>query len=265
MGKRILLMLGMAMMLGIVYSGRGLALTADEIVDKAIHVAFYQGDDMKVNVIMKIVDSQGRVRKRNIVMLRKDIEEDKEQKYYVYFLEPPDVEGMVYMVWKHLGRDDDRWLYLPALDLVRRIAATDKRSSFVGSDFVYEDISGRTRDQDTHELVEEKDDVYVIKCVPKRPETVEFAYYIVQIRKDNFVPVKFEYYDGTGKLFRTIEVLEIKDIQGYPTVTKARATNLETGGHTDLDYKSVEYNLGIPENIFTERYLRRPPKKWIKL
>ena len=244
--------------------GLSWAMTADEIVAKAIHMAYYQGEDMKAKVHMKIIDSQGRKRERELVMLRKDIQEDKEQKYYVYFLAPPDVEGMVYMVWKHLGRDDDRWLYLPALDLVRRIAASDKRSSFVGSDFVYEDISGRNLDDDVHELVKEDDEFYVVKNTPKDSDSVEFSYYLVKISKKDFLPRRFEYYDKQGKLYRTIEMLEIKDVQGHPTVVKARATNLESGSHTDLSYDSVEYDIGVGENIFTERYLRRPPKKWIR-
>jgi len=58
------------------------------------------------------------------VILRRDVADGGDQKFYVYFLEPADVRKMVYMVWKHTDRDDDRWLYLPALDLVKRIAAS---------------------------------------------------------------------------------------------------------------------------------------------
>ncbi len=248
----------------LVWARSGRALTGDEVMQRANHVAYYQGDDMRARVEMRITDSQGRKRMRKLIMLRKDVEDDKEQKFYVYFLEPPDIEGMVYMVWKHLGRDDDRWLYLPGLDLVKRIAASDKRSSFVGSDFVYEDISGRSLDEDVHELIGEEGEYFVVKNTPKKPDTVEFSYYKVWVRKDNYLPTKIEYYDKSGKLYKTIEVLEFKDIQGYPTVTRAKATNHEAGSNTELVYEKVEYNLGIGDDIFTERYLRRPPRKWIR-
>ncbi len=244
---------------------KAFALTADEIMKKAYHVQNYLADDERVHVEMKIIDSQGRTRNRVITMLRKDMDqEDKEQKYFVYFMEPPDVEGMTYMVWKHIGRDDDRWLYLPALDLVRRIAASDKRSSFVGSDFVYEDISGRNIDEDVHELVDETDTQYVVKCTPKKPELVEFSYFKVYVDKKTFIPMKKEYFDKNGKLYRKLEVLESKEIQGFPTITKGQAINLETGGKTEITFSNVEYNIGIPDDIFTERYLRRPPRKWLK-
>ena len=135
------------------------ALTASEIIDKANQATYYQGKDGKSNVTMKITDSQGRTRERRMTIVRKDSDQGAEQKYYVYFHKPNDVNGMSYLVWKNIGKDDDRWLYLPALDLVRRVSASDKRSSFVGSHFAYEEISGRGTEEDEHTLLGEEDGI----------------------------------------------------------------------------------------------------------
>ena len=108
------------------------------------------------------------------------------------------------MVWKHIKADDDRWLYLPALDLVKRIAASDERTSFVGSDFFYEDVSGRGLDEDVHELLETSDNYFVIKNTPKRPDDVEFSYYKMWIHKKTFLPIKTEYFDKTGEKISNI-------------------------------------------------------------
>src|SRR5690606_16588847 len=126
--------------------------SVDEIVHRANKAAYYEGQDGRAQVEMTITDSQGRERNRRMTILRKDaastdtIENGayrSEQKFYVYFTRPADVNKMGFLVWKKLDTDDDRWLYLPALDLVKRIAASDKRTSFVGSDFYYEDVSGQ--------------------------------------------------------------------------------------------------------------------------
>ncbi|MCK4994946.1 MAG: outer membrane lipoprotein-sorting protein [Candidatus Omnitrophica bacterium] len=239
------------------------AETVEEIIVKANNVAYYEGKDGRSNVKMTITDAQGRNRVREFTILRFDIEDGKEQKYYVYFNKPADVQDMVYMVWKYLDRDDDRWLYLPALDLVRRIAANDNRSSFVGSNFVYEDISGRGLALDNHELISSEGDVFKIKNTPKDSADVEFSYFEVYIQKSNFVPVKAEYYDKQGKLYKIVEAIEVKDINGHPTVTKSKATDLAVGSNTVIDFLNVEYDLGIEDEIFTERYLRRPPRKWL--
>ncbi|MCK5706441.1 MAG: outer membrane lipoprotein-sorting protein [Candidatus Aureabacteria bacterium] len=238
--------------------------TVQEIVNKANNVSFYQGKDGKASISMTISDNQGRTRKRVFKILRFDIADGGNQKFFVYFSAPADVENMVYMVWKNVDGNDDRWMYLPALDLVRRIAATDKRSSFVGSDFVYEDISGRSLELDTHELVSSEQDTYKIRNTPKNSNEVEFAYFDVYIRKDNFMPYKAEYFNKKNKLYRTIEALEIKDINGFPTVLKSKATDIEKGSNTIIEFSEVEYDLGFEENIFTERFLRRPPRKWLK-
>lgn len=235
-----------------------------EIIEKANNATYYQADDGRAVVKMTITDSQGRERHRELIMLRKDVEDGKDQKYYAYFVEPEDVRDMVYIVHKHIDRDDDRWLYLPSLDLVRRVSATDERSSFVGSNFVYEDVSGRGVNEDIHKLLKEDDNYYVIKNTPKNTQNLDFAYWIVYIDKNTFLPVKAEYYDDKDKLFRTIEALELRDIQGFNTIVREKAVDLRNGGNTEIVFEDVDYNIGLSDDIFTERYMRKPPKKWLR-
>jgi len=238
---------------------------ADEIASRASRVSYYQGADGRSEVTMVITDSQGRQRQRSMTILRKNVGEGGEQKYYVYFHKPADVKGMSYIVWKHAGnKDDDRWLYLPALDLVKRIASSDKRSSFAGSTFLYEDISGRSIELDTHELVKSGDGYYELKNTPRDAASVEFSYYTVTIDAANFVPRRAEYYDKEGKPYRIIEALEVGEIQGFATITKMKAVDLNSGGSTVAEFSNISYNVGLGEDIFTERYLRKPPIQWLK-
>ena len=247
--------------------------SVDQIVQKANRVSYYQGRDGAARVTMAIKDSQDRERNRKFTILRRDQEipgddtTDKntgEQKFYVYFQRPADVNKMVFMVWKHIDKGDDRWLYLPALDLVKRIAAGDERTSFVGSDFFYEDVSGRNIGDDLHELIQTTDNYYVLKNTPKEKGSVEFSYFKMWIHKQTFIPIKTEYYDKQGQKYRVYEALKVEKIDGYNTVTQARMKNLRTKGETVLTYQSVKYNAGLPDNIFTERFLRNPPKKYLR-
>lgn len=232
------------------------------IVTKANIAAYYQADDGKAKVKMTITNKAGQTREREFIILRKDIEDGGNQNYFVYFQRPSDVRRMVYLVKKHVGEgnDDDRWLYLPALDLVRRIAASDKRTSFVGSDFVYEDVSGRGLDLDTHELIETTDTRFIVKNVPKKPDEVEFSHYTVAIDRKTYMPMKMDFYDKQGQLYRVIESKEVKVIEDFPTVTKSVVKDLRTGGQTEMEFTDIQYNIGIGD-IFEERYLRRPPRE----
>ncbi len=236
-------------------------LDADAIVNKANLASYYAGDDGRATVTMTITDKQGRERKREFVILRKDKEDGGEQFFFVYFKKPSDVRKMVFMVHKHIDRDDDRWLYLPALDLVKRIAASDKRTSFVGSNYLYEDVSGRGIQADDHELLETTDKFYVIKNIPKYPENVEFTSYTVWIDRTTFLPMKTVYLDKNNKEYRIVEALEIQLFDGVPTVTTSRATDLAAGSTTLAEFKSIRYDIGLKEDIFSERYLRRPPRE----
>ena len=233
------------------------------IVNKANVVAYYQGDDGKAKVKMTITNKQGQKRIREFIILRKDVKDGGDQKYFVYFQKPADVRKMVYLVHKRadLKKDDDRWLYLPALDLVKRIAAGDKRTSFVGSDFLYEDVSGRSLEEDTHELIETTDTLFVIKNIPKNPDAVEFGYYNVSIDRKTYVPMKMEFFDKEGKLYRVIESKKVEKIQDFFTVVKSEVRDLKKENKTEMEFSNVKYNIKLSESIFAERYLRRPPRE----
>lgn len=233
-----------------------------EIVQRANHAAYYAGDDGRAQVRMTISDARGRERIRQFTILRRDHVDSGDQDYVVLFSRPADVRNTVFLVLKHVGEDDDRWLYLPGLDLVKRIAAGDKRTSFVGSDFLYEDVSGRSIEEDRHELVETTDAAYVVRNTPVDPGSVEFASWTVWIDKTTFLPMRMDYVDETGAVYRRIETLAVEDIDGYPTVTRMKAADLRSGGFTVSEFRNVQYNLDIPRSVFAERTLRSPPRRW---
>jgi hypothetical protein len=182
----------------------------------------------------------------------------------VYFHSPSDVRGTGFLVQRHPDKDDDRWMYLPGLDLVRRIAASDGRTSFVGSHFFYEDVSGRSVSADTHALHEDTAKHYVLKNVPKDPAKAEFGHYLMWIDKETFLPLRADYYDRAGKLVRQIRAAEVKKVNGIPTIMEMRADDLSGGGSTVVRFTEVKYNLAIEQDVFSERYLRNPPRQYVQ-
>jgi hypothetical protein len=104
---------------------------ADQIVSQANLAAYYAAEDGRSEARMIIKDAQGREQKRQFTILRRDRTEGGEQDFLVVFSRPSDVRNTVFLVAKKPGKDDDRWLYLPGLDLVKRISAGDKRTSLL--------------------------------------------------------------------------------------------------------------------------------------
>jgi len=246
-------------------SAQGEPLTnADEIVRQANLAAYYGGADGRSEVRMIISDAQDRQQRRQFTVLRRDIEDGGDQQFLVVFSQPSDVRGTVFLVDKHIDQDDDRWLYLPGLDLVKRISAGDKRTSFVGAHYFYEDVSGRRPTDDTHVITDTTDEHYVLTHVPVDSSTAEFSEYVTWIDRRSFLPMKIEYTNAAGKLYRRVEVLTVEEFDGYPTVTASRVSDLLTGGRTDMQFRYIKYDVGFPESVFTERSLRNPPRDWLE-
>ena len=241
-------------------------LSAQEIITRERLAFYYAGDDMRTKVLMELINKNGQKRIRELTMLRKDYRDGGEQKYFMYFHKPSDVKDTTFMVYKYPDRDDDRWLFIPSINLVKRIAANDKYSSFVGSDFTYEDVSGRKPDEDSHALLRKEQisgrSCFVVESIPKEPS--EYTKRVSWIDESNFLPLREEFYDKQGELYREFETFEVKDINGIPTATKTVMKNVKTGHRTEVIFQSTEYNVGIGDDIFSERYLRRSPAEWIK-
>lgn len=242
-------------------------LTSEEITRKSQEAFLYQGSDFKARVLMKLISKDNRERVREMTMLRKNFGPvGGEQKYFMYFHQPAEVRRMSFMVYKYPGRDDDRWLFLPAINMTRRIAARDKTSSFVGSDFTYEDISGRDIEDDTYILEREErvngNEVYVVRSTPKADD-VDYRYKLSWIDKKSFLPLREEYYDIKGDLIRVFTADKIEEVKEYPTVVHRTMKNVQSGHRTEVSFLSADYNISMDDELFSERFLKRPPQKWI--
>ena len=248
--------------------------TATEIVEKSQQAFYYPGADMRAKVTMELITETGQKRTRVLTMLRKNDPKSKDQEYFLYFHEPGDVRRTVFLVRKYPEKDDDRWIFIPAVNMVQRVAAKDSRLSFVGSDFTYEDVSGRDLSADTHTLLREERqgnaDCYVIQSMPK--STADYTKKLSWIDKKNFLPLKEEYYDAQNELFRVFTADKIEEIaagegaarKSYPTVTKRTMKNVKSGHRTEVSFTSVAYNVGLDDAIFTERSLRNPPRDLVQ-
>ena len=239
---------------------------AKNIAAKALKLLYYPGKDGTARVHMELVNKSGHKRIREFTIIRKNYPQG-EQRYFIYFKKPADVASMTYLVHKYPLKDDERWLYIPSIHLTRRISANDKQSSFVGSDFNYEDVSGRALEDDTQSLI--RDEVYngracyVIKSVPKEKGSV-FSYKLSWIDKETYVIWKEEYYDRRGELHRIYTADKVENIQGYLTPVERTMKNVKTAHYTKVYFRSIRYNIGVPDAIFTKSSLSKPPRKWIK-
>lgn len=238
----------------------------EEVARRSLEAFYYAGDDMRARVSMTLINPQGKRREREMTMLRKDLGPGGDQRYLVFFHSPADVRGMTFMVWKQPARQDDRWIFLPAIKLVRRIAADDARSSFVGSDFTYEDVSGREVGDERHQLLRTEElggrPCFVLESRPTG--SADYARRVSWIDQERWLPLKEEYFDARDEKVREFAADEVQQVGGHWAVTRRTMRNLQTGHRTEVIFSDLAFDVGLGEDLFTERYLRQPPRQWIR-
>ena len=138
----------------------------------------------------------------------------------------------------------------------------------MGSDFSYEDISGREVEEDTHTLVREETldgrPLFVIRSVPKEAKSADFSYRLAWIDKETFVLWREEYYDKRNELYKVFTADEVRQVQGLWTTIRRTMKNVQNGHRTEVTFLEIAYNVGLEDNLFSERYLQNPPARWIR-
>jgi hypothetical protein len=178
----------------------------------------------------------------------------------IVFQRPANVSGTRFLTIDNTSGDSDRWIYLPALGKVRRIAASESGGNFMGTDFSYDDISATDRgvNLDTHTLLREEAfngvTCYVIQSVP-RDSSYQYSKTISWIGKQNSLMYQSELYDKRGTLIKLMEMTNYQEVQGQLTPMQMKVSTLAAGTATTIYMDIIKYNDPIPESVFTTQFL----------
>lgn len=237
-------------------------MTGREIMERQKEL--HESQDEEETAKMELVDKKGRVKEREIIRYSLKLENGL-NKYVLKFLSPKDVKGTGLLTWENEDRDDDQWLYLPAMRKEKRIASSSRKNEFMGTDFTYGDL--RPEDLDVHDYnVIASDTIdghecYVIEALPKTDKEKRQSGYSkrkVWVRKDIFYTVKVEFYDERGKLFKVETDEELKNVKGTMWRSKKITMhNIKRNHKTVLTSEERKIEQGVSEAIFTIRWLKR--------
>jgi len=252
------------LLITLMMSAFGISMQAQEkITGREIIENVYNretGEDATSDLTMTLRNSRGNERVREIKQFSKDF--GKEEKSIMFFISPADVRNTSFMNWSYdeEGRDDDQWIYLPALKKVKRISSDSKNDYFMGSDFTYDDLGDRHPSEDTHKLLREEiingEVCYVIESLPKEKGYM-YSRTVTWIIKDKWIGLKKEFYDEDGDHLKTLSVEKYDKIDGYWIILQSVMHNVQKKHKTIMNLKNVEINIGIDEGKFTERIMKR--------
>ena len=233
------------------------AQNASDIVERSRNRI--QAETTSSMMQMQITARGGAVTNRTMIQYSKD-DANGNSRSVIEFGEPASIRGTRFLTIQNADRANDQWIFLPSLPRVRRIAAQEGSSSFVGTDFSYDDIASADRktNLDNHRLLREEilrgRNCYVIESIPI-DTSYQYSKMIQWIDRENYVNYQVELYDRRGNQVKLLEVLELREEQGRLSPIVTRMTTLATGSSTSLNVVNLRYDANIPETVFTTNYL----------
>ena len=227
------------------------------------------GRDSRAELRMRLYDRQGRVRERALTMLRLRGEKGKGDRALIRFTYPNDIRNTAFLVWEHPDADDERFLYLPALGRVRRIAGQEKDESFVGSDLSYEDIGGREIADYAYAFTAgnvswtapdgTRQPAWLLESRAK-DANAEFPRSVSFVLKEKFVITAADVFNRRNERVKHFEVKRLEQVEGIWTALDVVMSNERDGTRTELTTSKIDYNVGLKEDDFSRRQLETPAR-----
>lgn len=228
----------------------------------------YTGDSQIAESVLTMVDEKGNQRVRNLKSF--SLEKEDVDKSLIFFLSPSDVEGTAYLnyEWEEESREDDSWLYLPAMEKIRRVASSNESGAFMGSDFSYADINGLDYEDFNYEMIKESEEVdghdcWIIKSIPKDERIVKKTGYTSAqswVRKDNYLVVKSVIEVKKGNRTKYFAAKDIEEIQGVWTAKTLQMVTTRHGKkeHASvIQFSNIVYNDEVDEGMLDTQAMQR--------
>ena len=260
---------GVLMSLGLLTSA---GLAADDPEARAIMQKVEdreEGDRRTADMEMILIDKRGKQRLRKIRSFRMDKGVDTYS--LMFFQHPADVKDTGFLTYDYdePDRDDDQWLYLPALHKTKRIASSDKSGSFMGSDLNYSDMTSRDLEDYDYTFYKEKQKVidghkvWIIQSMPRSKAVIKETGYtrgILFIRQDNHVVVRSVSWEEKPGYTKWMQINRLEQIDGIWVpldMQVIRRKGKQLVHKTILRFDNVRFNQELDETLFTTRRLEK--------
>ena len=216
-------------------------------------------EDSVATMSMQLINARGQEKTRR--MLMKVLEGEGADKSLMEFSTPADVKGTKFLNYEHINKDDDQWLYLPALKRVKRIASKNKSGAFMGSEFSYEDLSAFNVKKYRYEgeAIEDKLDdeaVYIGSSIPVSKYS-GYTKLVSYVSKESFLIRKIEYFDRKKKLLKTAYFENYKMFGKIPRIGKITMQNIQNDKTTILTWSDEKIKNGLKSKDFHKRHLKK--------
>ena len=205
--------------------------------------------DQNMSIKITMIDKDNKEELRELVMMQKGYD-----KRLAKFISPASQKGIAFLSLP----EDVMYLYLPAFKKTRRIASHVKNTKFAGTDFTYEDMEAKMYSEKwIPELIKKDDKLYTLQLTPKKDVKTDYSKMIMEVRTDNFYPVKIAHFDKGNTLVKVMIREQIEKENGYWISKNYQMEDLKGKHKTKMMIQDVKFDSGLTDETFTERYLTR--------
>lgn len=240
-------------------------ISAHDIVQKSSEVD--KVSSWSAHAVMRLFAKNGSERIRESLNENQLDKNGYDQRRLANFVAPADIKGTKVLINEHRDGEDDIWVYLPSMNKVRRLVSSNKKDSFVGSDFSYTDILAPRVDDYDHTLLrrENIDNVpcFVIESVPKTEKIKRDTGYsrtVSWIRTDNFVRIQADFSDVRGLPYKHMHVSAVKEVSAHDGKwlnEKVDMLDIHSGHRTEITFEDIKVGRKVNENMLSPSSLDR--------
>lgn len=233
-------------------------LSAKDIADKAKNqTSAFGSADATAEVSLKVVPKGGDTRLRSLSMKSKRA--DGLNKSLVRFTAPPDVAGSAFLSLENKDRDNDQFLFLPALSKTKRISGAQRSQSFMGTDFSYADFDARYLSAASMQRLDDDDKSAGVPCFVLFADKQEGEYskFKVWVDRASFVTRRVEFSDRAGELWKILTVKKVQVMDGRNVVTESVMEDVKKGSRTETLINKIDFKAKVDDSEFTEKALSR--------
>jgi hypothetical protein len=229
------------------------------ILQRALERYILGFEESRVVLTMVLRDKRGGRKIRRIVSRSKKKEGLLWQ--HACFLDPAEVKNTAFLSLERKGGQDDQYLWLPGQGRLRRITASQRSGSFMGSDFSYRDLEKRDVDDGVHRVGREESigghECWVIESVPRPGADDVYTRTITWVRKRDDFPIRTKFFGKEGEHEKTLFVREVGRTDGRPYAKRMRMVDVKKRHATYLNVDELDLQATIPDEMFTPAYLGR--------
>lgn len=235
-------------------------LSPAEIAARALENNAFSAANARAAVDLEVLKDGKLIRKRRL--LTKIRRSDSRVSSFVEFVSPADVAGTKFLSLEKKGADTEQFIYLPAFKKVKRVVGADRASSFMGTDFSYADLDGRSVDDaewtrlDDASLGDQR--CYVIEGRPRDGGRSAYGRTVIWVHQKHLIPMRMDFFDKdreTVKKRLQVKKLEHRDARWI--ATDSTMVTLAKGTETRLRLETVDFDVPIADEELSQRALER--------